>query len=162
MLTIVALRRNQWRRLRRVRLTALGQSPEAFLGNYAKEIRFRKKRWEAEFRRGEWYIGLLSGRPVSLLGVTREGRTPGDTRYLEYLWVDMAHRRCGLGASMMTDVLARLREAGMRTALLWVLDGNVDAVELYKRLNFAVTGESNELGDLKPGRREDQMQLELI
>jgi ribosomal protein S18 acetylase RimI-like enzyme len=69
-------------------------------------------------------------------------------------------RRSGVASLMITGTLDELKTAGVRTAFLWVLDGNNAAVRLYKRLGFVSTDFSQPLADF-PGRSEERMELDL-
>ena len=160
MLDIKRLARDEWLALRGIRLAALRESPGAFLSTYAREDSFGENSWRAEFDRGGWCIGFREGQPVSLLGVTREPGTPQHQCYLEYVWVSPECRRSGVAAFMLTVVLDQLRASGVRTAFLWVLDGNNAAVRLYKRLGFVSTNHRQPLAD-SPGRSEERMELDL-
>jgi len=124
------------------------------------EKTYDETRWRVEFARGEWSIGLCADRPVSLLGVTHQMAPPQDEYCLEYLWVSPECRRSNVGARMLTAVLGRLRDSGVRTAFLWVLDGNDAAVRLYKRIGFVSTNYRQPL-DGRPGRSEEKMRLDL-
>src|SRR2546423_10877743 len=55
---VETLTKNEWRRLRDIRLTALRQSPRSFLATYGDEKTYGRKRWRSEFERGEWSIVL--------------------------------------------------------------------------------------------------------
>jgi ribosomal protein S18 acetylase RimI-like enzyme len=159
-LDIIMLTRNQWERLRDIRLTALLESPDSFLATYELERDYGKDQWQAEFGRGDWHIGMISGREVSLLGTTRLPDTPAHQCYLEYLWVSPRYRRAHVASWMLTAVLNRLHAAGLRTAFLWVLEGNEVATQLYKRFGFVSTNHRQPL----PGqadRSEERMQLDL-
>lgn len=54
----------------------------------------------------------------------------------------------------------RLQAAGVRTAFLWVPDGNDAAVHLYERVGFVSTNHRQPL-PAHPGRSEERMQLKL-
>ena len=151
--------------LRGTRLTALQDSPDAFLADYDKEKEFGDREWRAtEFDRGDWYVGLTEASPgtapVSLLGITREPTTPGHECFLEYLWVAPEHRRRGVASEMINQVLERLKRSGIRTVFLWVLDGNDRAVRLYERLGFVRCNVRQPLPD-RPERSEELMRLNL-
>lgn len=77
---------DEWFWLQNIRLAALQDSPLAFLATYEQEKGYDENQWRAEFRRGDWYVSVLDGRPVSLLGATSEPEMPPDERYIEYLW----------------------------------------------------------------------------
>jgi len=158
---ITLLAPHEWLRLRDVRLSALRESPDAFLSTYEQEKRYNEKQWRAEFIRGDWNIGLVQERPVSLLGVTHEVDAPAGEFYIEYLWVAPECRRSGIARTMLTDVLSRQRNAGTRTVFLWVLDGNELAMHLYKTVGFSSTNHRQPLR-AQPGRCEERMRLDLI
>jgi RimJ/RimL family protein N-acetyltransferase len=61
---------------------------------------------------------------------------------------------------MLTVVLDHLRTAGVRTAYLWVLDGNEVAMRLYKRAGFIRTNHRQPLA-ARPGRTEERLYLNL-
>ncbi len=151
---------DEWRILRAIRLSALRESPHAFLSTYQQEKAFNEARWRAEFGRGVWHAGMERGRPVSLLGCTQEIDGPAHERYLEYLWVSPRWRNKGFAHEMLTVILENLRMSGVRTAFLWVMDGNELAVRLYKRVGFASSNDPQPL-IARPGRSEERMQLDL-
>jgi ribosomal protein S18 acetylase RimI-like enzyme len=157
---IELLAADQWPILREIRLTALSQAPDLFLARYDDEINFDEIRWRAEFDRGQWSVGLNRRHPVSLLGSTREAHTPWSECFLEYLWVSPEWRYGGLGYGMLVHAIERLRKEGVRTAFLWVLDGNDTAVRLYRRLGFVSANHRQPLAD-RPGRTEELMRLDL-
>jgi len=159
-LDIRRLGRDEWLALRDIRLTALRESPDSFLSTYNKERNFDDSKWRKEFDRGDWYIGSRDGRLASLLGITREPKTPLDQCYLEYVWVSPEYRRTGVASFMLNAVLDQLRAAGVRTAFLWVLDGNDVAVHLYKRRGFVSTDLRQPLPGA-PDRCEERMEMRL-
>jgi ribosomal protein S18 acetylase RimI-like enzyme len=151
---------DEWFILRDTRLTALSESPYAFLSTYERERAYGEGEWRAEFARGEWNAGFLEGRPASLLGVTRDPDTPADACYLEYLWVAPGCRRRHVALDMIASVLDRLRARGVRTAFLWVLDGNEVAMRVYRRAGFVSTNHRQPLA-ARPGRTEERLYLNL-
>ncbi len=149
---------DEWPRLRDIRLTALRESPHAFLATYEKERLYGQDEWLAEFDRGSWHVGLVESEPVSLLGVTREPDTPSDECFLEYIWVSPKYRRSRIAFEMLGSVIDGLRSSGVRTVFLWVLDGNDAAVHLYQQVGFVRTNHSQPLA-ARPGRSEERMRL---
>jgi ribosomal protein S18 acetylase RimI-like enzyme len=151
---------DEWHLLRVARLTALKDSPDAFLATYEREERYSQERWEAEFCRGDWLIGELGGKLVCMVGVTHESDSASEERYLEYVWVAPEYRRSRVAYRMLADVLGKLKKSGIRTVTLWVLDGNDVALRLYKRLAFQGPKRRQPLPD-DPGRCEEQFRLDL-
>jgi len=155
---------DDWRTLRKIRLSALSESPHAFLSTYEKEIEYDESKWRAEFARGDWYVGMIkvgsADKPVSVAGITRESDTPPHQRFLQNVWVAPEFRRQGVAFNMIKEVLDRLKLSGVRTVLLGVLDGNSSAMGLYMRLGFVSCNSRQPLKGF-PGRSEEIMQLNL-
>lgn len=151
---------DEWFTLRNIRLTALSESPHAFLSTYEREKVYGEDQWRAEFTRGDWNVGFVDGRAASLLGVTRDPDTPADACYLEYLWVAPDCRGRHVALDMIAAVLEGLRARGMRTAFLWVLDGNEVAMRVYRRAGFVSTNHRQPLA-ARPGRTEERLYLNL-
>lgn len=157
---IKVLAPDEWLILKNIRLSALRDSPNAFLSTYEREKEYQERKWREEFSRGEWSVGIEKDTPISLVGVTRETDSPTGQCYLEYLWVLPAFRRSGIAISMLNVVLDRLRASGIQTVYLWVLDGNEVATRLYKRVGFVSSNRRQPLPE-QPWRSEEEMQLHL-
>jgi ribosomal protein S18 acetylase RimI-like enzyme len=65
------------------------------------------------------------------------GGYDGHRGWVNYLAVDSAHRRSGLGRTLMAEVETRLRELGCPKLNLQVRDDNAAALAFYARLGFA-------------------------
>jgi ribosomal protein S18 acetylase RimI-like enzyme len=149
-----------WRLLRAIRLAALKESPEFFLATFSEELAFTRDSWRTEFERGDWYIGYRQKQAISMIGCTREETTPLTECFLEYLWVTPEARRSGAASRLLTDIIERLHTAGIRRALLWVMDGNDAAIRLYQRVGFVRTQIRHPLA-ARPGRSEELMKYDL-
>jgi ribosomal protein S18 acetylase RimI-like enzyme len=62
----------------------------------------------------------------------------GHRGWVSYLGVAPEHQRKGHGRAMMAEVERLLREAGCPKINLQVREGNVEAVEFYRSIGFAV------------------------
>lgn len=140
------LGRDEWQVLRDLRLSALRESPQSFLANCDQEKKYGKERWQVEFDRGDWMVAEHDGKYVFLTGVTRELKAPADERYLEYVWVSPDFRRRGTAFDMLTDIIAELKDSGVRTIFLWTLPGKNPARKLYERLDFITAKRWQKLG----------------
>ena len=159
------LAEDDWPRLRDIRLQALNTDPAAFLASRETEATFAEQRWRQEFARGEWHVmGGTDQSPgpqdVGLLGVTRLPATPSRERYLEYLWVAPGVRQRGVASNLLRTVLDQLRDSGVRTVWLYILDGNTPAMRLYQRFGFQSTNDVQLLPD-DPTRSEELLRLHL-
>jgi ribosomal protein S18 acetylase RimI-like enzyme len=160
MFRVEVLTEGDWSRLKRIRLTALRESPHAFLSSFDREYAYDEEQWRAEFARGEWAVAVTDHWDVGLLGATCESAALSDERYLEYIWVSPDSRGCGVASMLLRTVLDHLRDSGVLTVWLWVLDGNERAMRLYERFGFLSTHERQPLTD-KPERSEERMRLRL-
>jgi ribosomal protein S18 acetylase RimI-like enzyme len=157
---IETLDEDEWPRLRKARLTALKEAPDAFLSSYKRELRYGEEDWRAEFSRGEWTLMTRYGRLVGLIGATREVATPPSECYLEYLWVSPEFRRSGVASDLIKIVLKRLIKSGVTTVWLWILEGNEPARRLYEGLGFVSANKRQPLPD-NPSRHEELMRLDI-
>ena len=160
-----ALVEDDWPRLRDIRLKALDTDPAAFLASHETEVAFAEQRWRQEFTRGEWHVMHVADhhpglQDVGLLGVTRLPATPSRERYLEYLWVAPGVRQRGVASNLLRTVLDQLRDSGVRTVWLYILDGNTPAMRLYQRFGFQSTNDVQLLPD-DPTRSEELLRLHL-
>jgi ribosomal protein S18 acetylase RimI-like enzyme len=164
---VEVLAENDWPRLQNIRLTALDDNPHAFLSTLKTEAAFDEGRWRREFVRGEWHVMCAGDQDagdqedVGLLGVTRLPDMSSRECYLEYLWVAPRVRRRGVASMLLRRALDRLRDSGVRTVWLWILDGNERAMRLYERFGFQSTNERQPLPD-NPNRNEERMKLRLF
>jgi ribosomal protein S18 acetylase RimI-like enzyme len=93
-------------------------------------------------------------------GVTREEAMPPHECYLEYLWVAPDFRQAGLGSILLRTVLDRLRDSGVHTVWLYILNGNHGAMRFYHKFGFQSTNERQLLPD-HPAGSEERMKLRL-
>jgi ribosomal protein S18 acetylase RimI-like enzyme len=154
------LAENDWPRLRAIRLTALHTDPTAFLSSHETELAYLEPRWRQEFSRGEWYVMGASGQDVGLVGATRGPDLPLHECDLEFLWVAPDSRRAGGASLLLRTVLDRLRDSGVRTVWLWILNGNDPALRLYEQFGFQSTNQRQALPE-QPSRYEERMRLQL-
>jgi ribosomal protein S18 acetylase RimI-like enzyme len=158
---VKVLTEDEWPVLRDIRLSALEESPQAFLSSFGHEAAYDEGRWRSEFMRGEWLVVIAGDQVIGLLGATmEEPARPSHERYLEYLWVWPGARRSGVGSMLLRTVLDRLRDSGVRTVWLWILDGNDSALRLYQGFGFQSTNERQRLA-ADPARSEERLRLRL-
>jgi GNAT superfamily N-acetyltransferase len=156
------LGRDEWRVLRDARLDALRESPQSFLARYDQEEVYGPERWQAEFDRGDWLVGELHGKHVYLTGVTQQSGAPADERYLEYVWVAPDFRRRLVAFNVLSDIIGKLKESGIRTVFLWIHIDNDPARWLYKQLDFISTNELQELDPDLGGGCWERLRQDLI
>ena len=136
---------DQWRTLRDIRLRALKDSPAAYISEYEVEAARGEENWRDDFALSQWVVARRGERIIGLVrSLQVEGR-PADERHLESVWVDPRDRRTGV----LRTILRHLTEVEpeVRDWRVWVLDTNAVARNVYDRLGFSPTGESQPLTD---------------
>jgi GNAT superfamily N-acetyltransferase len=147
---------DDWRILRDVRLLALKDSPGAYISSYEAEASWTEASWRHSFAGALWVVPRSGRRIIGLARSLRVDGRPPDERHLESVWVEPRHRRTGV----MRAILRYLTEVEpeVHDWLLWVVDRNVEAREVYERLGFEPTGERQLLTDTS-GRTEVRLRL---
>lgn len=83
----------------------------------------------------EWFlVGVLNGQIVASVMAGYEGRRG----WLNYVAVDPAHRRRGLGRLIIAEADRLLRAAGCPKINLQVRASNKEAIEFYRKLGYSV------------------------
>lgn len=148
-------------RLRRLRLRALADAPDAF-GSTLEESEARPlSSWTRQLRDLPTFVAVIDGQDV---GMVRGGPDPTDDRtaWLLSMWVAPSARGTGTGDALVDVVIAWARAEGFHRLVLDVADDNHHAVALYARKGFLPTGQT---GTLPPPRQhvtEHQRVLDLV
>jgi ribosomal protein S18 acetylase RimI-like enzyme len=137
--------------VKRLRLRALADAPEAFASTLAAEQARPDEQWRDDVRRravasdeAVFLARTADGTAVGLAGCYRPPRRP-EIAHVVSVWVEPAMRGRGAARLLMRAVAAWARQAGAGAMDLWVADGNLAARTLYLRLGFTETGESQPL-----------------
>jgi len=142
------LRPGDAERLRRIRLRALVDSPDAFGSTAADTAARPAHSWVQQLTELHTLVAVLDGADIGMVRGAPSGDDPHDA-YLLSMWVDPDHRRRGVGEALVAALTAWARSAGFARLLLDVADHNAQAIALYTRCGFAPTGRA---GSLPPPR----------
>jgi ribosomal protein S18 acetylase RimI-like enzyme len=130
----------EWATVRRVRLAALADAPEAFASTLDRELGFQEATWRERIAASPWFVAWQDGEPVGLVAVVTQ--QPGSARgwHLVSMWVSPQVRGSGVADGLVAAVTAHARAAGGSTVTLWVAAGNDRARGFYERMGFRPTG----------------------
>jgi ribosomal protein S18 acetylase RimI-like enzyme len=128
-----------WSVLRVLRLNALRDSPQAFLGDLGRENARSPAEWRLLAQERDWFAAICQGRPVGLASSVRDPET--DHRSVESLWVETGFRDRGIATALLEAVERLVIQEGKALLRLWVLEGNAAAAETYRRYGFRESGE---------------------
>lgn len=139
-ITVRTLTEDDWETFRAVRLTALRESPEAFVGTHADEEDFDEDFWKLRLRRSE---RLLAERDGKVVGTASVGQAEDDEEHgqLFGLWVEPAARGTGVATALVRAGTAAAQRRGYRQLLYWVGTDNGRAVAFASGFGFRPTAE---------------------
>jgi ribosomal protein S18 acetylase RimI-like enzyme len=151
---ILRAERNDWERLRDIRLRSLLDAPEAFGSTHERESvqtvddwRAFADGWEGTAHQAVFVAADDDGRWVGLaVGAVRE--TDPALANLYAMWVDPAARGLGAGRALVERVAAWAAGTGAERLELCVTEANEPAIALYRSAGFEPTGGRD---TLRPG-----------
>jgi GNAT superfamily N-acetyltransferase len=136
------VRREDWQRLRAVRLRALASDPQAFLETHARASTFPDELWQERATPDDTRAAFV---------VERDGRFDAMTScfvaddpenvFLVGMWVEPDLRGTGVAGELVERVLAWSRCRGARLVCLSIEPRNVRAARLYESHGFVETAE---------------------
>lgn len=141
---IVPLTADQWRDLKRLRITALTESPDSFSPTAESALARDDDYWRRGAQRAaespdfEMFIVRRNGEGLGLASAHRDDAGVGN---IGAMWVDPVLRGQGVGARLFDTVVAHLRAIGCATIELSVTETNAPAIALYRSRGFVPTGE---------------------
>jgi ribosomal protein S18 acetylase RimI-like enzyme len=144
MVTIEHLSPHLARHLKRVRLTALTDTPSAFSSTYARESQRSNEDWlklATAWNSGQsvFYIAMDEGVPCGMIAGKFDESAPRRAWVLS-MWVAPAHRRSGLGARLMDQVERWAQSLAICELYLHVTSNNSTAQNFYEKCGFTRTG----------------------
>jgi len=132
---ISRLSHEEWKTLRTLRLHALRDSSNAFLGNIADEIDKDAQYWKIKCLNEIWYVARVNGGSVGIAKLHDSG-SPSEATYIESMWVKKRFRRIGVAKSLVQalekETVARCKDE----IRLWVFENNIAARKLYESLGY--------------------------
>jgi ribosomal protein S18 acetylase RimI-like enzyme len=144
MVTIERLSPHFAMHLKRVRLTALRDTPSAFSSTYSIESKRSNEAWLKlasawNSARSVFYIAVDQGSPCGMIAGKFDEIAPGRAWVLS-MWVAPAYRRTGLGARLMDEVQHRAQGLPIRELYLHLTSNNSTAHKFYEKCGFFRTG----------------------
>jgi GNAT superfamily N-acetyltransferase len=136
-----------WEALRRLRLRALADAPDAFASTLEAEVAFPAEVWRQRAQGGPGstnFIAREGGVDIGLAAVFAEPNAPG-RMHLVSMWVDPRYRRRGVARGLVDQAVGWAADRQAREVILWVADHNTTARQLYERIGFRPTGERQPL-----------------
>jgi GNAT superfamily N-acetyltransferase len=134
-----------WPLVRKVRLRALEDSPEAFASTIARELALPSEEWQRRVGPGNWVLALHDDEPIGVAAGISEQNRPNSERHLVAMWVAPEWRGRGVAADLVEAVQGWSEAQGASTLTLWVAANNGRARRFYERMGFRPTGDRQPL-----------------
>src|SRR5215831_19701412 len=150
---IVALGRDDWQLLKRLRIAALSDTPDAFGPTAAHALAQPDSYWQTwasrldDARGFALFVLHVDHEPSGLVSATKDRQGVG---HIGAMWIAPTARGLHLGSRLLDHGLAFLTEHGCRTIELSVTEGNDGPLALYRSRGFALTGAFEPLRDGSP------------
>jgi GNAT superfamily N-acetyltransferase len=153
-ITVRALTEEEWDRYRTVRLSALKESPEAFVASYDEEADFDEEFWRLRMRRSQRLLAESEGEVLGTASVGEVDTDDGPQAELFGLWVSPSLRGKGIATQLVRAGAKNAAEQGHTHLYYWVGTENGRAVAFASGFGFRPTDkrrpvrvESEEDGD---------------
>lgn len=151
-----------WHDVKRLRLAALSDSPDAFAATVREEASLPDaewKSWAAPEGSATAFLAEDEGQVCGIVGVLRDERDASAASLIS-MWVESDHRRRGAGRGLVAAVIRCCAENDVSLLRLWVTASNLPAIALYESCGFARTGARHPLPS-NPSLDEVEMSLRI-
>jgi GNAT superfamily N-acetyltransferase len=142
-ISVRALGEDEWEQYRSVRLSALEESPEAFVASVDEERAYEEDFWRERMRRSERLLAEQQGTPVGVasVGQAHHDGEKDNAKVAELfgLWVAPAARGTGVATQLVQAGADAARRQGRSHLAYWVGADNGRAVAFASGFGFRPT-----------------------
>lgn len=134
------LEASDWAVYRDLRLSALQESPEAFVGTYRDELQRDESAWRERIRRAHRFVAESDGTPLGIVGLG-DDEDDADTTAGEIfdLWVAPEARAVRVARALVAEACKTAAREGRTHVYFWVVPDNVPALAFATSLGFHPT-----------------------
>ncbi len=156
-----ALGEADWQDYRSVRLAALRESPEAFVGSLEEEEAFDERIWRARMVRSQRLVAVRQGQAVGVVSIGEGQAASSEVAELFGLWVAPDYRGTGVATLLVKEAAARAREGGRRHLVYWVGTENGRAVAFASGMGFLPTDYRRPMGVVSADDGDEEIAMVL-
>ncbi|MGG5259164.1 N-acetyltransferase family protein [Phycicoccus avicenniae] len=160
-ITVRPLDVEEWERFRAVRLTALAESPEAFVASHAEEEAEPEDFWRARMQRSTRLLAERDGEAVGIASVGEVGEDKPEAAQLFGLWVRPEARGSGVAAALVRAGAHVAAEQGRTQLYYWVGTDNGRAVAFASSFGFRPTGSRRPMRVVSEDDGEEEVAMTL-
>ncbi len=163
-ITVRALGEDEWEQYRSVRLSALEESPEAFVASADDESAFAEDLWRDRMRRSQRLLAEQDGAPVGVasIGQARHDGEKDNNKVAELfgLWVAPPARGTGVATQLVQAGADAARQQGRSHLAYWVGTDNGRAVAFASGFGFRPTDRRRPMR--VRGADEDEVEVAMV
>ena len=160
-ITVRTLGVDDWERYRSVRLTALRDSPEAFVARHDDEQAEPEAFWRARMTRSVRLLAERDGEAVGIASVGPSDDGQPETAQLFGLWVSPQARGSGVATALVRAGARAAAAAGKRQLHYWVGTDNGRAVAFASGFGFRPTAERRPMRVVSEDDGEEELAMTL-
>ena len=160
-ITVRALGVDDWEHYRSVRLTALRDSPQAFVATLDEEEAEPEDFWRARMTRSTRLLAERDGEPVGIASVGSIDDDQPEAAQLFGLWVHPDARGTGVATALVRAGAQSAAQAGKRQLLYWVGTDNGRAVAFASGFGFRPTAERRQMRVVSEDDGEEELAMTL-
>src|SRR5690348_10565653 len=138
-ITVRRLGEDEWEQYRTARLSALEESPEAFVATADEERAYDEDFWRARMRRSQRLLAEVEGQSVGVASVGQAQEANDKVAELFGLWVAPSARGTGVATRLVQAGADAAREQGRTHLAYWVGSDNGRAVAFASGFGFRPT-----------------------
>jgi len=142
------LSKDEWERLREIRLRALKENPEAFGADFNEVQSRTKDGWLNDYNKEDYLVASIDGADVGMLYIEVLNGDHGATCWIGGCWTDPAYRGKGVMRALINYIDQHAVAKDWTRQGLGVWTDNYAAIQAYEFLGFSSAGEK------MPGSRE--------
>jgi GNAT superfamily N-acetyltransferase len=135
-ISVLRLEPDDWPILQVLRVQALIDSPDAFLGDAAAEKDHDDEYWRQELSDNVWLVARYYGTEI---GLAKLNCIADDGLHVEALWIDPGRRRQGVGRLLMSALEDVAATMAVRQLKLWIFTENDLARKFYQSISYRET-----------------------
>lgn len=142
------LGRDEWERLKDIRLRALKENPEAFGADFNEVQNWAQDGWLKDFEKEDYLVANIEGVDVGMLYIEVLNGDHGATCWIGGCWTDPAYRGKGVMRALFNYIDKNAVAKSWTRQGLGVWTDNYSAIKVYEFLGFEFAGEK------MPGSKE--------
>ena len=135
------LSKDEWERLRDIRLRALKENPEAFGQSLEEVVALSRDDWFKYYEKSDYLVASINGTDLGMLFIEVLNGDHGATCWIGGCWTDPAYRGKGVMRALFNYIDKHAVAKNWTRQGLGVWTDNYAAIQAYEFLGFSFAGE---------------------